>query len=363
MNSPMRLLIITQKIDKSDDLLGFMHAWIEAFARSLESVIALGLYRGIVTLPANVKVVSLGKEKLRGIGKVGARILYLYRFYRTIWQERKNYDAVFVHMNYEYVILGGLFWRLWGKRIGLWYAHGYVPPTLHIAHWFAHDVFTSTVSGFRIETPKKHVIGQAIDTSLFAPAHRDDDGIFRIAVFGRISPAKDHETLVRAVGILRDQGRKVEVLVIGKPAIPEDHAYLARVKKLIADKRLEESFVYKGAIANRELPPHLQSCDISVNVGKTGSLDKAVLEAMSVGLPILTCNEALAEVLGDETDSLMFPKENAGELARKMAFLMDKEKTDLRGLGQKLRAIVVEHHSLATFPSRVLGYLDTKKNG
>jgi hypothetical protein len=32
---------------------------------------------------------------------------------------------VFVHMNKEYVVLGGLFWHAWHKPISLWYNHRY----------------------------------------------------------------------------------------------------------------------------------------------------------------------------------------------------------------------------------------------
>ena len=113
----MRLLIITQKVDINDDLLGFMHGWIIEFARHCKQVIVICLEKGEYELPENVKVLSLGKEVSR------SKIQYLKRFYQYIWQERKNYDSVFVHMNKEYVILGGVFWKLWGKRIALWYNH------------------------------------------------------------------------------------------------------------------------------------------------------------------------------------------------------------------------------------------------
>ena len=114
----MNLLILTQKVDKNDAILGFFHSWILEFAKNYEKVTVICLYEGEHNLPNNVKVLSLGKEK--GVSK----ITYLYNFYKFIFQERKNYDKVFVHMNQIYIILGGLFWKLSGKEIGLWYAHG-----------------------------------------------------------------------------------------------------------------------------------------------------------------------------------------------------------------------------------------------
>ena len=63
----MKLLIITQKINQADDVLGFFHGWIEEFAHQVESVVALGLENGEHRLPQNVKVLSLGKEVRRSL--------------------------------------------------------------------------------------------------------------------------------------------------------------------------------------------------------------------------------------------------------------------------------------------------------
>src|SRR3989339_803491 len=60
----MKLLILTQKIDKNDDLLGFFYAWVGEFAKYYKKITVICLYRGESDLPENVKVLSLGKENL-----------------------------------------------------------------------------------------------------------------------------------------------------------------------------------------------------------------------------------------------------------------------------------------------------------
>jgi len=59
----MRLLIITQKVDKNDPILGFFHRWIEEFAKYCQSIIVICLQKGEYNLPKNIKILSLGKEK------------------------------------------------------------------------------------------------------------------------------------------------------------------------------------------------------------------------------------------------------------------------------------------------------------
>ena len=105
----MKLLILTQKIDKDDSLLGFFHSWVEEFAKHAESITIIALGVGEHRLPANVRVFSLGKEK----GK--SRLHYLMNFFRIILRERHNYERVFVHMNEEYVLLGS--WANTGRTM------------------------------------------------------------------------------------------------------------------------------------------------------------------------------------------------------------------------------------------------------
>src|SRR5512146_1469044 len=113
----MKLLIITQKADRNDPILGFFHRWLIEFARHFDSVLVICLEEGEHDLPANVRVMSLGKERRRSRGAYVARLLSI------AWRERQSYDAVFVHMNPIYIVLCGLLWRLLHKPIALWYTH------------------------------------------------------------------------------------------------------------------------------------------------------------------------------------------------------------------------------------------------
>jgi len=366
----MKLLILTQKIDRNDDVLGFMHRWVEAFSRQCEKVTVICLEQGVYALPENVRIISLGKEKKENreyrIGNMGNKLLqrlqYLVRFYQLAWCERNSYDAVFVHMNTEYVVLGGWLWRLLGKRVGLWYAHGYVPWSLWVAEKFAHIIFTSTKSGCRIVSKKIKVVGQGIDGEQFI--HHEspgttNSGILTLITVGRISPVKDLETLIEATAVLRDVGVHFSVRIVGGAGLPEQHAYAAALRELVAEKKLHDTVHFAGAVSHAKIAAYLQKADIFINTSRTGSLDKAVLEAMATGLPILTCNEALKEVLGGYTEQLMYQKGDAAELAKKILLLKNMDKAERRRLGEGLRKIVIEQHSVAGLITKIVsGYAD-----
>ncbi|MEK7192559.1 MAG: glycosyltransferase [Patescibacteria group bacterium] len=352
----MKILIVTQKIDSNDDLLGFMHNWILEFFRQCEAVVAVGLSVGEYDLPSNVKLFSLGKNKVTtGLAHLLFRIKFALRFISIIIRERKNYDVVLVHMNHEYVIIGAPFWKIMGKKIALWYAHGFVPKSLHISLKLADVVFTSTESGFRIKSPKKKVIGQGIDTDFFVPDTKREDRIFTIITVGRISPAKDLETLIRAVSIFQKKGEKFVVKIVGAPGTDEQIVYAEEMKNLTRELGLATVFQFVGSVANKNLPNILRSADLFVNMGQTGSLDKAMVEAMSAGVPVLSSNEAMLEVFGPYTEKLMYPKKDFSALSEKIEdFILMPEKSRLE-IGMGLRNIVINNHSLKNFVSKIVG--------
>ncbi|MFH1173031.1 MAG: hypothetical protein V1692_00705, partial [bacterium] len=125
----MKLLIICQKVDSQDDLLGFFIGWIREFAKKAEQVKVICLAQGDSPaggLPANVEVISLGKE--RGVSRLGRWI----KFYQSLFRIWPEFDVVFSHMCPIYAIAASPA-RLWGKKNTMWYAHGTVSLTLKIA--------------------------------------------------------------------------------------------------------------------------------------------------------------------------------------------------------------------------------------
>jgi len=348
----MKILIITQKIDRSDGVLGFMHRWILEFSRQCEKVVGVCLYEGKHNLPENVLVRSLGKEK-----KV-SRIKYLFNFYRHIWRERNNYDAVFVHMNQVYVILGWPIWKLLGKKVGLWYAHGSVSLSLRVAALLADKIFTSTPSGFRLKSKKLNIVGQGIDTEKFKPeSPKDFTGKLKMIMVGRISPVKDLKTLILALEILDKKKNNFEMKVIGGAEMPNDRKYFEKIKRLAREKGVKDKIEFLGMVSNDNLVPHLLGSQLFLNPSKTGSLDKAMLEGMACGLPVFTCNESIKTVFREDPKLLSlfyFEKENYEQMAQKIMFFGSLTDSDKINLSDTMRDIVVKEHSVAGLISKIL---------
>src|SRR3989344_3702433 len=169
----MNLLVITQKVNKQDPVLGFFHGWLLALARRYDQLIVICLEVGEYDLPANVIVYPLGKPPAgwsrsplkRFFLKIGA----LWRFYVFIIGQRENYDAVFVHMNAEYVLWAGWFWRLARKKIGLWYNHTVGSGALKCAARWADVLMHTSPYAYTARYLQAVRMPAGIDIDLFKP--------------------------------------------------------------------------------------------------------------------------------------------------------------------------------------------------
>lgn len=306
----MRLLITTQAVDLDDPILGFFHRWLEEFAKHCEHVHVVCLKEGRHELPSNVSVHSLGKE----VGP--SRLNYVLRFYRYIYTLRRQYDGVFVHMNPEYVVLGGPFWRQWDKPIGLWYVHRSQNGWLRVAMRFANQVFTSATQSIPSRSTKISVVGHGVDTAMFAVAHAPRSLTApRIVSIGRIAAIKHLETIIEAVILLRARGVQASLDLVGEPVMQKDHAYQAALKKLLRERGATDYVHFRGSVPPSQMPALFVGSDLSVNASPTGGIDKAVLESFAAGVPTFFCNESFLDFLGPSSEQFKFTFENPNNLA------------------------------------------------
>ena len=329
----MKLLIITQKVDEGDQLLGFFIDWIRDFSHHFEKVNVLCLERGAFNLPENVKVESFGKD--RGQSK----LKQFFNFYFLIFILRKDYDAVFVHMNPIWVVLGGLWWRITKKQIFFWYTSGGITAKLKLAEKFADTIFTASKESFRLPSKKVIVTGHGIDTRLFQPSEKlkvKSEKLMILSV-GRIALVKNYEVLIDAAKTLKNKGFNFMVTMVGEAPLARDKNYEENLRSKIKNLKLEDHFNFVGKVNHGDLPAYYQSHDLFVHLSKTGSLDKTILEAMACGMNILSSNDSAKTFLPTE---LLFQENNSAELAQKIKLVSQ------RFYGQNLRNYVVENNNL-----------------
>ncbi len=365
----MNLLILTQKVDINDDVLGFFHGWIREFAKHYEKVTIIALGVGEYDLPKNVRVLSLGKElagKGRSLGRSEAtekgaalkeqapgmsKIKYIIRFYYYIWRERRNYDTVFVHMNQEYALLGGFVWKFLGKKVAMWRNH-YAGSTLtRIAMALSDKIFCTSKYSFTATSKKAILMPVGIDMELFKKIENKkiENSVLFLA---RMSPTKKPDLIVEALHILRKEGADFTANFYGNP-LPIDIPYAESLKEKVKKYQLGDRINFKKGIPNTEAPHVYNIHEIFINPSPSGMYDKTIFEAMASESLILTSNLNLK---GQIDDIFLFAENNKEDLAKQLKYLLSLDAETKEKYGKILRTHVVKYHSLEILAQKIFQY-------
>ncbi len=251
-----------------------------------------------------------------------------------------------------------------GRRAGaglyLWYTHAGVDGRLRRAIRAVDKVFTASPESLRVDTEKRVVTGHGIDLVHFSNGENGKaapERPTRILAVGRLTPRKDPLTAIDATAILVARGHDVHLDLVGSGLTEADKGYLRTVEDEIRLGSLEGRVQRPGSVPYREVPQYYRRATVVVNTSLTGSLDKVVLEAMAMGRPVLTCNEAalpLFTELGEDAEKLAFQPGNATQLADRIEALLALTQDERDALGARLRAIVARDHEVDALVRRLV---------
>ena len=339
MSRRLRLLWFNLVTDADAPVQGFTTDWINVLAQRSTTVDVLTMQAGRIAVAGNVQVYSVGKEK--GYSEA-RRALEFYKLLRQILKERRH-DVCFAHMQPLFAVMGAPLLKAANIPTTLWYAHKSVTPKLRLAEKVVHRVVTPSPESFRIDSPKVRVVGHGVDTNRFVPAVAPEQ--FTILSVSRIAPVKRIETILAAAKLLTETSLDFRLRIVGN-VYPQDEAYARHMLKLVADYHLSHRVEFVGSIPHHAILPEYQQASVMVNVSSTGSVDKAVLEAMACGLPVVTSNEAFHAMLAPWQDQLVIPMDAPDALAAKLMDLAQMDAAQRQSLGHDLRQVVIRDHSL-----------------
>jgi len=336
----VNLLIITQKVDKEDPILGFFHNWLEKFSDEVKNLYVISLYKGEVDLPDNVTVLSLGKEK--GSGK----IVQFLKLQKYLVKVLPKVNGIFVHMCPEYVLFAGPLAKLYNKKILLWFVHKSVNWKLWLAEKLVNKIYTSSKNSCRLESKKIEVAGHGVDTDLFKPVDNAEHKKEIICV-GRISPIKDQLTFVKAASIIykKDPSFDYKFKIIGAPYLETDKKYNDKLRDYVRQNDLGERVEFIDKVNYLEMPMLYNESSLLVNLCPTGGMDKVVLEAMAFNLPVIVCNQSFK---GCISEGRFFECGSAQDLANKIMSNI--------GVSQNSRQTILDNFSLERIVKKIVEY-------
>ena len=328
----MRLLLFNLATDVDDPILGFTTRWIQALAQRVEFIHVITMRTGRVDVPDNVRVYSVGKEK--GYSEPRRAV----EFYRTLLHVLRSdkIDVCFSHMMPIFSVLAGPVLQAKGVPIVTWYAHPSLTRSLKLAHYFSTCMVTSVAPAYPYRQNKLMVVGQGIDTNLFSP-----DGNVSvkpppvILCAGRLSPVKDHPTLLKAVQLLKQRwDQPFQVVIMGAREGQKTSLTLSRCARMVEELALTDTVRFEPPLPMADMPCWYRRCTVHVNLTPTGFGDKVALEAMSCGRPCIVANAGFRETLGEYAEPLLFRHGDPEDLAQRLAWICALPESKRMSIGE-----------------------------
>lgn len=162
----------------------------------------------------------------------------------------------------------------------------------------------------------------------------------RIVFVGRVIFAKGVQDLVAAfarVVISRQTTDNLELIVVG------DGPYLQTLQKIVSaitERNVQERIKFVGGVKPEEVNAILSTCDIFVNPSYSEGLPTTVMEAASVGLPIIATDVGgTDEVIIDGVSGLLVRPHDVSGIERSLGRMLD-HLDKAAGMGYRAKEIV-----------------------
>jgi len=262
----------------------------------------------------------------------------------------------------DVLVAHGFSEHLWGRYAGL-LAH--VPHLVHVEHntrerytrwrlaqsrWLARrtDRIVGCSEGVRLRLlemgmPPERTIaipnGIRLGPFAEADAHPFERRVPGIVMVARFSKQKDHATLLRAVGLLRDRGLQPPVLFAGGGKA----LHRAPLEKLARELGLQEQVRFLGVVRN--VPELLMQHQLAVLSTHYEGMPLALIEGMAAGCAVVgSAVPGVREVIADGVDGRLVPEGDVGALADVLENLLRDPETSAR-MGATARRVAIERHS------------------
>ncbi|MDP1927105.1 MAG: glycosyltransferase family 4 protein [Thiobacillus sp.] len=354
----MNLLMFNLAVDDKHVTLAFGLRWIEALAARYEHIDVVTMTAGHHQLPDNVTVWSVGRE--RGYPEW----LRALRFYWLVWRilRQRRIDVVFTHMIPVFAVL---FWPvglLTGLKNVLWYAHGATPRMLKLAHRLVDRVVSSTPQGFRLSSDKVSFIGQGIDAARYQALSRITDTGFHLLTVGRLAPSKGLDLLVSALADWRPD-TDWHLTIVGDGTSESEHHYAHTLRHQAQDTLGSNRVTFTGRLDTDAIVPLLGKSDVFINLSSTGSLDKAMVEAMASGCPVVSSNDAFRAIAVTEGFPECAIEHSPQSLRAVLDRLASMSASERQALGGRQAEIARRDHTLDGLIQRLYDILAANARG
>ena len=292
-----RLLIVNYSLDPSNTIFGHQREIVEKLSSKFVSTAVISAHGSQVKMKNlddknNLRLVIGWEENksIRNILRAYSVFIKALHFFRP--------QLVFFHMTDTLAAMFSPLLALFRIPQALWYAHASNSKRLKFSRLFIKTIVSSTPGSFPEKDERVRYIGQSINTELFSFQERNLEGPIRAIYFGRFDPSKNLDRVIETSLINSDNNGLIDSLTImGTPSNQKAEIYKdgleRRFKSLIENQKL----FFNPSVPRSTIPDLTKEYNLFIHSFE-GSLDKVLLEATLLGLPVVTVNQEFVNEFG-----------------------------------------------------------------
>lgn len=194
---------------------------------------------------------------------------------------------------------------------------------------------------------KQELIPFGIDTNYYSPETFPvkQNTIFKIITVANLVPVKGIEVLIGALQQLDNENIHLEI-------VGDDRdVYASELKTMVNRLGLENQITFLGK--HIDVRPFLVQADLYViptlNSGRKEGMPMALVEAMSMALPVLGSNISGINFVLKSFPEMLFEASNVSELATKINTCYQQSEQERTKKGIIIRQFVIDNFSISTF--------------
>ena len=203
-----------------------------------------------------------------------------------------------------------------------------------------------------IEREEQHVVQQR------RKEYDPEGNLFLIGLVGRIDPYKGQDLLLDAMILAKEKKLPFKSLIVGHAMKDE---YLEALKQRVTDSGLEEHIEFTGFVNSpRTL---MQACDTIVLTTIEETFGLVLIEAMSVGVPVIGSDRGgVPEIIDHQRTGLLFKSGDSAELFNALSFLYQNQ-DKAKDYGKEAFVVVQEKFSAEKHLNRMIECLEGVAKG